>query len=364
MLILLMIALQSHSYQIKLCSAVSLFGASCDQKCIKKAAPGNDSLSLKYSCLNSHSNFIDCLIHSGNSIESSLPVISSCFSKEDLEKVESFVQILQKQSYCLNYFTLKLLIEDWNLFEKNKEYLGYTIKEISTDECKIKTYKFSRLLAEHIAGKIVMGDIRELIEMLLDEFCEKDEALIEKLKEAEEIREKERIKMENNEKSKEKKEEKKEKEKEKKEERSDSKKGRNDMNYDDSKTNKSYDKSKKNEEPLSEENSNYDAYVSHIYGILNNSGNYIYCAVNRIDSNIPISQLKGILPDEIIKILKQYLPLAKKLIGTNLYECSATMNLGIDLAISALLLSKKEYGKAAAGFTGGFNDFYSGEKQE
>lgn len=379
MLILLMIVLQSQAYQINLCNALSIFGASCNQKCIKKAAPNNDSLSLKYSCLNSHSNFIECLIHSGISIEASLPLISHCFSTADLEKLKGFAKILQKQSYCLNYFTLNFLIEDWNLLEKNNEYLGYSIKEISTNNCKIKTYKFGELLAENIAGRIVLSDTRDLIQILLDEFCEKDENLIEKFKEEEmqdnekeefEEKPKEKINEKFKEKSKKPKEKNKEKPKEeiiekskgkneRKDDKSNSKNEENEKDYDDSSTNENYDGFKKIDIPLIEEDINQDKWTSYILDILNNSGNYVYCVINRIDSNIPVSQLKGILPDNIVKALKQYLPLAKKLIGSKMYECSASMNLGIDLAISTLLLSKKEYGKAAAGFTGSINDYYS-----
>lgn len=107
MFILLMIISQCFSYQIKLCNVVSLLDASCNEKCFQITTTNSDLLSLIYSCLNSFSDFIDCLISLGKSIENSLLLAQPCLNSKDLINLQGFSSILQEQPYCLSYFVFE-----------------------------------------------------------------------------------------------------------------------------------------------------------------------------------------------------------------------------------------------------------------
>lgn len=349
MFILIILILESSSLKVDICTVISMINVPCDQECLKFHSPDRKAVILKNSCMNDYTDLVDCLISTKSKIELLLPLFSTCFSDDDYGKILQNLSFLESQFECISYFTTfalnDLLQTDDSLLKSKK----YELKDFDAKNCKTKAHGFGKSLAEHAFENKENKNVEDIIMLLLENHgeltkAEKNSLEINQKKKNDKFDEDYWEKKFQEELKKYKKETEEAYAKYKKEQEEKFEKEHERIR----KENEDLKKSQSAITIYNENSSLYNRFVSALIYILDVGGMSVYCAVNRLDEKMPISKLKNLIPEVVLKNLEKYLDEAKIYIGTDKYVCSQNLNMLVDGAVSLLLYKENLIYSAAA----------------
>lgn len=169
MFVLIILILGSSSFEIEICTVMSILDVPCNQKCIKAYSPDTEVVTYFNQCFDSYPSLTICLIYTSILLESCLQSFSPCFSEESLKNIEETISLVKSQDECISYFTISTLVKFSKIDNHFLNSENYILQNTDIEDCNIKTLMLGNRLAQYALENKGNRYVKCSIKLLLKE---------------------------------------------------------------------------------------------------------------------------------------------------------------------------------------------------